>query len=455
MKQESTQKEPWTKEKIQEVAKKFSTRSEFANGNRSAYLKARREGWLDEVCGFMVSPIKSKGFWTKDRLFELAKGYKSRADFNKNEPSAYRIARLHGWIDELNQIYEEQHQQYTKEECRLEALKYRSKEDFERDSPHYYNYAKEHRFLTNICSHMRTIGNYRYIYVFEFEDHHAYIGLSYSPKNRYRQHLNEGKSAVFKYIKETGCKYIFKVLSSSLVVNAVQQEIIWIRKYKNEGWILLNKELDDLANDGSPTYTHEYCEMIANRYAHSQNFQKGNSLVYNYAARHGWLDEICQHMDRNTLKAQHWTKERCQEEAYKYKTRKDFQEGCRGAYAAAYRNKWLDEICSHMERPTPHNRFWTIEKCREEALKYTTRKDFQEGSGGAYNAAKKMGLIDTICAHMPRTNKPAGYWTKDQCIKEARKNKTMSEFRKNCPSAFSIAWRNGWIDDIRDLLKLL
>ena len=106
-----------------------------------------------------------------------------------------------------------------------------------------------------------------------------------------------------------------------------------------------------------------------------------------------------------------------------------------------------------MERPTPHNRFWTKERCQEEALKYTTRRDFQKGCGSAYNAAKRMGVLDTICAHMPRTNKPAGYWTKARCLKEAKKNKSMSEFRKNCPSAFNIAWRNGWIDEIRDILK--
>ena len=36
---------------------------------------------------------------------------------------------------------------------------------------------------------------------------------------------------------------------------------------------------------------------------------------------------------------------------------------------------------------------------------------------------------------------------------EAKRNKIISEFRKNCPSSFNIAWRNGWIDEIRDLLK--
>lgn len=452
MKQERVQRVSWTKEKIQEEAKRFSTRSEFARGNVSAYKKAHREGWLDEVCNFMVRPSKPKGYWTKERVFETAKSYTSKADFSKNAPIAYRVALSNGWLRELSSLFEGQ-QPYTREECRQEASKYNSKEDFMKESPICYNCAKNYRILTEICSHMGTNTNYRYVYAFEFEDHYAYIGMSCSPQKRCNQHLTEKKSTVYKYIKETGSRYIFKVLTEGLVENAVQQEILWINKYKGDGWILLNKELDELDNDGSPKYTYEYCEMIANRYAHSQNFKKGNSLVYNYAVRHGWLDNICRHMDKDAQEAQHWTKERCLEEAKKYEMRKDFQKECSGAYAAAYRNKWLDEICSHMERPTPHNSYWTSERCHDEALKYTTRKDFQRGSGGAYNAARRKGLLDTICAHMPKTNKPSGYWTKNRCFREAQKNKRMSEFRKNCPSAFNIAWRNGWIDEIRDLLK--
>jgi len=298
---------------------------------------------------------------------------------------------------------------------------------------------------------MGTNSNLRYVYVFEFEDRCAYIGLSCYPQRRCRQHINDHNSTVFKHIKDTECKYIFKVLTDGLVEKAVQQEILWINKYKNDGWVLLNKELDELSSDGSPKYTYEYCEMIANRYAHSQNFRKGNALVYNYALRHGFLDNICKHMDKNTEIAQHWSKDRCVEEAHKYQTRKDFQQQCHGAYAAAHRNKWLDEICSHMERPAAHNKYWTIERCHEEAFKYTTRRDFQEGNSGAYNAARRMGILDTICTHMTPKNKPSGYWTKNRCLKEAKKNRSLSDFRKNNPSAFIISWRNGWIDEIRTL----
>lgn len=401
----------------------------------------------------MAKITKPKGYWTKERLLEMAHYNSSIADFRKHNPTAYKIACAHGWKDDVRQHIETQHQQYTKEECRIEAMKYNNKEDFKNNSPLHYMWAKNHRYLTEICSHMNNRGNRRHVYVFEFEDRHAYIGLSLYPYKRERQHLNEERSVVSKYIRETGAKYAFKVLTESPSDDPIQQEIHWIKKYKSDGWILLNKELDEVAADGSPKYSLEYCTRIARRYLRRQDFQKNNTMVFNFANRHQLLDSICQHMDDSAHEKQHWTKERCQEEANKYKTRKDFQKECRGAYAAAYRNKWLDEICVHMERPTPHNLYWTAERCAEEALKYMTRRDFQEASPGAYNAAKKNGLLDTICSHMTRTSKPAGYWTKARCIREVKRYKSISDFRKKCPSAFNIAWRNGWLDELRDKMK--
>ena len=43
-------------------------------------------------------------------------------------------------------------------------------------------------------------------------------------------------------------------------------------------------------------------------------------------------------------------REKCSKEALNYDTRTKFQNGNRGAYLRAYRNGWLDEICSHMKK---------------------------------------------------------------------------------------------------------
>ena len=68
----------------------------------------------------------------------------------------------------------------------------------------------------------------------------------------------------------------------------------------------------------------------------------------------------------------YWIKERCREEALKYKTKVEFRNNSGGAHTIARSNGWLDEICTHMVRPKAYNFKWTKEKCHEEALKYET-----------------------------------------------------------------------------------
>lgn len=69
------------------------------------------------------------------------------------------------------------------------------------------------------------------------------------------------------------------------------------------------------------------------------------------ARRLGCIDKCVAHMKQTIKPDGYWTKERCYQEALKYKTRMEFCKNSGGAYVAATRNGWLDEICSHMNHP--------------------------------------------------------------------------------------------------------
>jgi predicted GIY-YIG superfamily endonuclease len=102
-----------------------------------------------------------------------------------------------------------------------------------------------------------------------------------------------------------------------------------------------------------------------------------------------------------SLKYHRWTKDECGKEALKYQNRNEFVKNNRKAYRASERYGWLDEICSHMVSPYILKiNYWTKEKCTEEALKYSGRKEFQLNSKVAYNKAIKNGWLDEICSHM-------------------------------------------------------
>src|ERR1035437_5152609 len=103
-----------------------------------------------------------------------------------------------------------------------------------------------------------------------------------------------------------------------------------------------------------------------------------------------------------------WTFEKCCEEALKYEFRSEFQKKSNGAYDAAWNNRWLDKVCSHMKLKKKRDGYWSLERCKEEALKYSSCLEFDKKAPGAYKATKKNGWISEVCSHLktrPRKNK--------------------------------------------------
>jgi hypothetical protein len=142
-----------------------------------------------------------------------------------------------------------------------------------------------------------------------------------------------------------------------------------------------------------------------------------------------------------------WTLEICRKEALKYSYRTAFQKNS-PAYKAAYRYGWLDEICGHMSKPKPHNYKWTFEECEKEAKKYSLKKDFQSNSNIAFQIASKNKWLEQICLHMTEVKKPHKYWTKEKCANEALKYKHRNDFSNHCNSAYSSAQKNNWLNEI-------
>lgn len=144
----------------------------------------------------------------------------------------------------------------------------------------------------------------------------------------------------------------------------------------------------------------------------------------------------------------YWIKEKCAVEALKYNSKVEFQRHSKGAYLSAYRHKWIDNICYHMCRPTNHNKIWYKENCKKEALKYNTRQEFEKGSRGAYKAANKNHWLNEICKHMISNKKPYHYWTKELVLNEALKYKTKEDFHKKSKAAYVAASKNDWINEV-------
>lgn len=517
----------WTKERCQEAARSFSTRSEFLANEASAFRIAQRKGWLDDICHHMHRLVKETGYWSKSKLTETAKKYTTRKDFYESEYSAYSAARSKNLLDEICSHMEYQvlpRNYWTKDRVFEEAKKYQTRGAFEAGSGGAYGRAQAEGWLDEACEHMEAVdhGWLHCIYALKNKRlNKAYIGLTRQEFSlRMKQHESAKNTTNSSQISREPDTEFEQITPYEFLVSEVgDKEQEYIDLFARQGWEIINSD-DRVGHVGTQTrWTRERCAAEANKYSARKDFRADAPRVYDAAKRHGFLDSICSHMTEDVRRpVGYWTKERCMKEAMQCKTRAEFHNSAAyqaarrngwatevmqslprlrrsidswtkaecldharkylnrttfstrspGPYKAAKRNGWLDEVCQHMEgqrknreakpvssreatrRGTPfqNKNSWTLQTCISEANKYTFRSEFKKGHPAAYQAARKRGWLDIVCKHMTEKVKPVGYWTLARCSEEAQKYLTKSDFVKSSGGAYAAASRNGWMDEI-------
>ena len=81
----------WTKERCHEEAKRFNSRKAFQKGS-TAYTRAHKAGWLDDICQHMSGGRVPNGYWTKQRCHDEAKKFLTRVEFENS--SAFYLSGL-------------------------------------------------------------------------------------------------------------------------------------------------------------------------------------------------------------------------------------------------------------------------------------------------------------------------------------------------------------------------
>ncbi len=386
--------------------------------------------------------------WTKEACHEEALKYNTRVEFYNKSSVAYTMSCRNKWIEDITKHMTQSktpNHYWTKEKCHEEALKYHTKKEFSINSPKARKYAYKNGWLDEICLHMIKLGNrmFRCVYAYEFPDNHVYVGLTYNIHVRNLNRINDPNDQVTKHINKTQQTPIIKQITDYISVNeASKLENIYIENYKNDGWIILNKAKGGGIGGGHIIWDKNVCKIEALKYKTRSEFENNSLGAYSAARKNLWLDEICSHM---FLMCVHWTKEMCIKEASKCKTKTEFRENSPNAYAASYLSGWMDEVTDKLIKCER----WTKEKCLKEALKYETKADFIEFSKKAYRAAIKYRWVFDISQHMVSNKKHKGYWKiKRNCYDEGAKYKTKTEFKKYASGAYSSAKKNGWLNDI-------
>jgi hypothetical protein len=81
-------------------AKKYMSRTEFQKKSASAYNSSVRNGWINDY-EWLEPKIHPNGYWTYERCFEEAKKYSKVSEFMRNNGSAYVAARKNKWLNDL------------------------------------------------------------------------------------------------------------------------------------------------------------------------------------------------------------------------------------------------------------------------------------------------------------------------------------------------------------------
>lgn len=442
----------WTKERCHETAKKYISRAEFLKNDASAYRIAQRNGWLNDICDHMHRLVREAGYWTKSRLVKIAQKYFTRNDFHLHDDTAYRAAQARGLLDEICEHMEYQvlpRNYWTKERIIAEAKKYTTRSAFMNKAGGACSRAQKEGWLDEVCAHMEVVdhGWLHCIYAITNKRlNKAYIGLTRQAfEVRMDQHKSSRNTTNSSKISCESDTQYEQLTTYAYNVNEIgEKENEFIERYIRAGWDILNSQ-KLIGKVGTQTrWNYQRCSEEADKHRTRTEFRQQSPKAYNAAKRHGYLDELCVHMIEERKPNGFWTKERCHEEALKYDTRTGFRKTA--AYQAARKNGWLDEVMQHLPVTRRAVDSWTKKECTKEAWRYIKRSDFSSGSHGSYTAAQKMGWLDDVCSHMDNENKPQ--WNFDACRQEALKYSTRSEFKRESGGAYAAARRAQWLDDI-------
>jgi len=201
------------------------------------------------------------------------------------------------------------------------------------------------------------------------------------------------------------------------------------------------------------TWDLEKIQELALKCKTRYEFKRLYLNAYRAAIKIKALDKVCSHMPKNASIGKvspklKWTLEELKKEASKYSSKNDFKNHAMGAYLAACRKDYIDQICSHMKQ---FHYSWTNQELAHEAQKYSTRIDFAKLNDNAYQTAQNRKILDLICSHMTRLIRED--WTHEDLKKEASKYGTRGEFYKKSNGAYCSANRKKILDDICQHMK--
>ena len=193
------------------------------------------------------------------------------------------------------------------------------------------------------------------------------------------------------------------------------------------------------------------------KYNSLREFKLDNPKEYSFLKGKKMLNKLCEDMgwvftkkDSNLIKPNgYWNiKENVITEARKYSNKSSWSSNSSASIKSAHKNGWLEECVAHMEiKSLTPKTYWILENCIEEAKKYETRTEWNKKSYTSYKIARKNNWMDVCTTHMIEMQKPSGFWTLERCLDESKKYKTIVEWKNNDARSYQAAMTGKFLNE--------
>lgn len=400
---------------------------------------------------------KPRAYWTKERCHKKALKCNSRHELEKKYISVYNSAKANKWLDEIcsHMIPCRKPKGYwTKEKCSEEAKKYETRDVFKVECGSAYSSACKNFWLDDICNHMTLLLHTWTKEECNEEAKKCSTRTEFCNKNEkaYRASLsNEWIDEVCSHMKYIGnlmirLVYVYEFSDNHVYVGLTHDISERDTDHKKDKRSGVYKHIKETGITPKLTYS-EYMDVEKAKILEGETlekYKKNGWEILNIAKTGGVGGSIIK-----------LNKDYCHKEAKKYDTRTELYVKNESVYQKSREEGWLNEICLHMIELIHPDGYWNEENCQIEADKYSSRSEFQTKCGSAYQIARKNDWLDDICSHMPELLHPVGYWTLATCIKNASKYKTTTEWKSAPRSGYSAAHKNGWLDQCRNHMSKL
>lgn len=251
----------------------------------------------------------------------------------------------------------------------------------------------------------------RLIYVYEFQNKIAYVGLTCNVDRRDSEHRFKKGDNLFEYCKDNNIilpkvRILETGLSASI---AGIREAYWENYYRVElGWVTLNKyRCGSLGghsgyvtrNIKSLSYTIDDCKniVLSSGYKNITECCTNNYVLYRYIKYRGWENNVFPNYKSHSS----YDLEKTREIFEKYSTVKDLRRSSdRLVYESAKDKGWITKykLTSHMKKPERSN-FRSEKECLDIIIRYDTFYSFRKENPQILRYIKKNNwdyLLDDL-----------------------------------------------------------